>query len=215
MESDKVLNLPRKLDAKYTTSQSRANTIVILGSSRPAQNIIEYMDLCGCVVRDLVLSGKNIIHGCGGGGIMGAANRAGAQYSMRDENYVPVQNRAIITVPMWGDEDLENSHIIATAHNEADRIEKFISVADCFLIFPGAITTLQEATTLIAKNHYAGPDTMREIILVGRGHFSGLITQYQDLYNAKLVKRPLHELFRVADINDIEKYICDICRHQR
>ena len=131
------------------------------------------------------------------------------KYSKKDFNGRPIQNLAIITQPLWGDEDLDNCIPLTTSKSEADRIEKFSTVADNFVIFPGSSTTLQEATTLITKNYYGKSEDKKKIILVGRDFFKGLQEQYQKLYDSKLIKCPPEELFTVVDteeeINDLLK----------
>ena len=160
------------------------------------------MDKCSQITKALVLGGKNIVHGCGNSGIMGAAYKSAKMYSQKDIDGRPAQNLAIIAKPLWGDEDLENCIPLTYSNSEAERIEKFVQVANTFVIFPGSSTTLQEATTLITKNYYGNPQDKKQIILVGRDFFKGLVEQYQKLYETKLIKCPPEELFRVVDNED-------------
>ncbi len=197
--------IPNTVQKKYTTKQAHQNTVVVLGSSKTTPDITEYMDVCSGVVRDLVLSGKNIVSGCGNSGIMGAAYTAAATYSKKNENGIPQQNLAIIAEPLWGDEDLTNCVPIAKATGEANRIEMFHQVADTFIIFPGSAGTLQEATTLISKNYY-GTDK-KDVFLVGRDFFGGLIQQYQQLYDTGLIKCRPDELFKVMNATEILRYV--------
>lgn len=195
-------NIPININPQYCTKQSRENTIGILGSSKSTDEIMKYMDLCASVTKSMVQNKKNLLHGCGNSGIMGVAYNSGKIYSKKDSNGKPIQNLAIIAQPLWGDEDLDNCIPLTTSKSEADRIEKFASVADNFIIFPGSSTTLQEATTLITKNYYGKPEEKKKIILVGRDFFKGLQEQYQQLYNSKLIKCPPEELFTVVDTEE-------------
>ena len=194
--------VPNKLSAQYFMPQSKENTVGILGSSKSTEEIMGYMDACANITKGLVLSGKNIVHGCGNSGIMGVAYDAGRKYSKTDLTGRPIQNLAIIAQPMWGDEDLGNCVPITTSNSEADRIEKFSQIADTFVIFPGSSTTLQEATTLITKNYYGKPEDKKQIILVGKDFYKGLQDQYQKLYDCKLIKCPPEELFIIVDTED-------------
>ena len=123
-------DIPSKISAQYFMPQSRENTVGILGSSKSTKEIMEYMDACANITKGIVLSGKNILHGCGNSGIMGAAYDSGKKYSTKDLTGRPIQNLAIIAAPMWGDEDLDNCVPISTSISEADRIEKFSQIAD-------------------------------------------------------------------------------------
>ena len=195
-------DIPSKISAQYFMPQSRENTVGILGSSKSTKEIMEYMDACANITKGIVLSGKNILHGCGNSGRMGAAYDSGKKYSTKDLTGRPIQNLAIIAAPMWGDEDLDNCVPISTSISEADRIEKFSQIADTFVIFPGSSTTLQEATTLITKNYYGKPEDKKQIILVGKDFYKGLQEQYQKMYDCKLIKCPPEELFTIVDTED-------------
>ena len=192
-------DINKQIDPKYKTQQARKNTVAILGSSKATDDILNYMDMCANSTKALVLSGKNLVHGCGSAGIMGEAYKSGYKNSSKDKNGLPEQNLAILTEPLWDDEDTEHCIPIGCAKSEADRIEMFSQVADTIIIFPGSAGTLQEATTLIAKNYYRKQEDKKKIILVGRDFFKGLIEQYHKLYKAKLIKYPPEKLFNVAD----------------
>lgn len=194
--------IPSKISAQYFMPQSKQNTVGILGSSKSTDEIMDYMDACSNITKGIVLSGKNILHGCGNSGIMGAAYEAGSKYSKTDLAGRPVQNLAIIAQPMWGDEDLDNCIPLTTSVSEADRIDKFSQIADSFVIFPGSSTTLQEVTTLITKNYYGKPEDKKQIILVGKDFYKGLYEQYQKLYECKLIKCPPEDLFTIVDTED-------------
>ena len=192
-------NINKQIDSRYKTPQTKINTVAVLGSSKATDDILKYMEMCANSTKTLVLNGKNLVHGCGSAGIMGEAYNSGYKYSSKDENGLPKQNLAILTEPLWGDEDIEHCIPISCASSEADRIEKFAQVANTILIFPGSAGTLQEATTLISKNYYGKPEDKKKIILVGSDFFKGLIEQYNKLYEAKLIKYPPKKLFSVAD----------------
>ena len=202
-------NIPRNIPQIYKTKQSKQNTIAVLGSSKTADEILNYMDICSDSVKTFVLKGKNVVHGCCVNGIMGAAYNAGRDYSRKNAAGKPEQNLAIITEPLWGDEDLENCIAIGCANSEADRIEKFSQVADTMLIFPGSTGTMQEAATLISKNYYGKEEDKKRIVLVGKKFFKGLDEQYRTLYKAGLLRCPPEELYTIVDreedIKDIIK----------
>lgn len=202
MQVNFCAEIPKNINPRYLNEQSKQNTVGILGSSKTTDDILDYMEACSSITKGLVLNNKNIVHGCGNSGIMGTAYESGRIYSKKDEDGRPLQNLAVVAIPMWGDEDLENCVPLTSAHSEADRIEKFSSVADTFVIFPGSATTLQEATTLISQNYYGKPEDKKQIILFGREFFSGLQEQYQKLYDSKLIKCPPEELFTVVDTKD-------------
>lgn len=182
-------------------------TITIMGSSKTTDEILDAMDICSKATKALVLAGNNIVTGCGNSGIMGSAYYSAKENSII-ENGKPIQNQAFIMQPMWGDEDLENCVVKGYSNSEAQRIEQFREMSDKFLVFPGSATTLQEATTLIAKNYYAKPEDKKEVILVGREFFKGLEEQYEQLYNSKLIKCPPEELFTIVDtVEEIEEAV--------
>lgn len=191
--------IPKYIEPKYMTKEAKQNTVTIMGSSKSTDAISDYLDICVQTAKTFVLADKNILHGCGADGIMGAAYRAGQKYSKRDEDNRPIQNLAIIATPMWGDEDLENCIPITTASSEAERIEKFAVCSDSFVIFPGSATTIQEASTLIAKNYYGKPEDKKKIVLVGNEFFKGLDEQYQKLYKDKLIKCKPEDLYTIVD----------------
>jgi len=193
------------LDEKYTTQESKAKTITILGSSKSTDAILESMDLCSKVTKDLVLSGYNILSGCGSNGIMGAAYNAAKENSIKDiKTGKPLQNLSVIMDPPWGDENIDDCIPIGKATSEAERIAiKFKKASDTFVIFPGSATTLEEATSLIQQNEYAPKnEQLKKIILVGKEFFSGLTLQYQKLFDSKLLKHSPEELFKVLNSKD-------------
>lgn len=192
-------NIPKTISPIYKTAESKKNTVAILGSSKATPDIMDYLEMCSAYTKNLVLSGKNIVHGCGTAGIMGAAYNTAKEFSAKDENGKPQQNLAILANPLWGDEDLENCVPLTVANSEAERIEKFVEVADTMIIFPGSVTTLQEAATLITKNYYGKDEDKKKIILVGKDFFKGLAEQYQKLYESKLIKCKPEELFTIVD----------------
>ena len=189
------------MNEKYTTLESKANTVTIMGSSKDTDGILDAMDLCSKVTKDLINIGYNINTGCGAKGIMGAAYNAAKENSAIDnETGKPLQNLSILVEPVWGDEDIENCVPIGKATSESDRIEKFGKTSNTFLIFPGSATTLLEASSLIQKNEYAPKnEPLKKLILVGEDFFAGTVKQYQSLYDAKLLKHTPDELFKVVD----------------
>jgi len=191
--------IPKAIPQKYLTKESKDNTVAIMGSSKKTDKILEYMDICANSTRAIVKSGKNIVHGCGNAGIMGEAYVAGEINSIKDNHGTPVQNLAIIANPLWGDEDLDNCVPLLSSNSEAERIEGFSKVANTFVIYPGSATTLQEVTTLIAKNYYGKKENKKKIILVGSEFFKGLKEQYDELYRSKLISCPPSELFTIVD----------------
>jgi hypothetical protein len=130
---------------------------------------------------------------------MGAALFAGKKYSKQDKEGNPVQNMAIVMNPLWGDEDLDSCFPIGETSSEAERIKTFTEVADTILIFPGGAGTLQEAASLIFKNHYAKNEEKRKVVLVGREFFKGLKEQYDKCYEAGLIKYKPEQLFTIVD----------------
>ena len=204
-------NINKDIDSKYMTPQSKEKTVAVLGSSKATDDILDYMEMCANSTKAIVLSGKNLVHGCGSAGIMGEAYNSGYTYSSKNKDGVPEQNLAILTEPLWGDEDIEHCVPITCAKSEADRIEKFAQVANTILIFPGSAGTLQEATTMISKNYYGKPEDKKKIVLVGSDFFKGLIDQYNKLYEAKLIKCPPEELFSIADSEeDIDRLMNEV-----
>ena len=192
------------LNEKYTTATSKAETIVIWGSSKETDSILKSMNLCSKTTKDLISQGYNILTGCGSNGIMGSAYKSAAKYSNKDiKTQKPTQNLAIVVEPAWGDEDINNCIAIGKAQSETDRIEKFRKTADTFVIFPGSATTIQEAATIIQKNEYSsGDEPLKKIILVGKDFFSGLNEQYQKLFEYKLLKHSPKDLFTIADTEE-------------
>lgn len=200
--------IPKEIPQSYKSAESKKNTIAILGSSKAADRIMNYMDMCSNVVKGLILADKKIVHGCGTTGIMGAAHYAGIKYSKINSEGKPEQNLGIVTDKLWGNEDTENCVMLSSAKNEADRIDKFAEVADTMLVFPGSVTTLQEATTLIQKNYYGENKNKKKIILVGKEYFRGLDTQYHTLYNNGLISTKPEELYTIVDSeNEINEFI--------
>ena len=131
------------LDNKYTKPEQTKKAVVVLGSSKTTEPLMEYMELCSQTTKELVQNGYNIVTGCGTKGIMGAAYNAAKDASVVNLEGKPLQNLAIVVKPLWGDENLNDCVIIGKASSESERIIKFTKVADNFVIFPGGTTTLQ------------------------------------------------------------------------
>ncbi len=189
-------NIP-VLDKKYTKPEMKAKAVVILGSSKTTEPLMEYLDLCSQTTKALVQNGYNIVTGCGTKGIMGSAYYAAKENSVVDLKGKPIQNLAIIVNPLWGDENLEDCVVIGKASSEADRIMKFTKVADNFVIFPGGTTTMQEATTLIRHNFHSYESGLKKIILVGQDFFSGLKAQYDKMAKMQFIKKSPEAFFKV------------------
>ena len=163
------------------------------------------MDLCSETIKAIVRSGRNILSGCGADGIMGVTYNTARKYSKTDpDTGKPLQNLAIVVEPPWGDEDVENCIPIGKAESEADRISKFADTSDSFIVFPGSVTTLQEAVSLIQKNEFMPKDKpLKKIILVGSNFFAGLKMQYDKLFKSGLlVYHSPEELFTICDTID-------------
>lgn len=210
--TDQMASIP-EVDERFTTPESRAKTITILGSSKSTDEILASMDLCSKLTADLVRGGYNISTGCGAHGIMGSAYNSAKETSIKDiQTGRPLQNLAIIMEPAWGDEDLENCVPIGKSASEADRIAKFRKTSDAFVVFPGSATTLQESVSLIQQNEYAPKnESLKKIILVGKEFFDGLAQQYQKLFDSKLLKHSPEELFTILNSKeDILKNIFKI-----
>ena len=158
---------------------------------------MQYLDLCSETTKAFVKNGYNVVTGCGTKGIMGAAYYAAKEASAVDLNGKAIQNLAIIVNPLWGDENFEDCVVIGKASSEAERIMKFAKVADNFVIFPGGVTTLQEATTLIRYNVHTNENGLKKIVLVGKEFFAGLKQQYETMAAFKLLTRPADTVFKV------------------
>lgn len=188
----------------FRANYSKENNVTILGSSKSTNSyaVLDSMEKAAEISKHLVLSGKNILTGCGSNGVMGSAFYSAAKYSTKDENNRPEQNVVITKQPYWGDEDLENCIILDSAKSESERIEKFIETSDCFIIFPGGPATIQEATSIIASNHYA--ENKKRIVLVGKEYFKGLDEQYQKIYQSGLLQVRPSELYTLTDnVNEV------------
>ena len=204
---DVLRNVPA-LDKRYTAPDMRKRAVVVLGSSKTTEPLMQYMDLCSETTKAFVQSGFNVVTGCGTKGIMGSAYYAAKDASAVDMSGKPVQNLAIIVSPLWGDENLEDCVLIGKAYSESERIMKFAKVADNFVIFPGGVTTLQEATTLIRHNVHSKERGLKKIVLVGKEFFAGLKQQYEALADLKLIKNRPDAYFKVlADKSEILKAI--------
>lgn len=196
-------NIPQ-LNKDYTTPEMRKKAVVILGSSRTTEPLLEYMQLCSETTKELVKNGFNIVTGCGSNGIMGAAYNAAKENSAINLKGKPIQNLAIIVNPLWGDENLKDCIIIGKASSEAERIIKFTKVADCFIFFPGGTTTLQEAATIIRYNVHNEENKFKKIILVGKEYFDGMKKQYETMAKMKFLKKVPDYFFKIlSEKNEI------------
>lgn len=184
----------------FGTNYHKSNNVTILGSSKAVPDILDAMDTCCSVTKALVLSGRNIMTGCGSSGIMGAASKIAAKYSELDEKGKPTQNIAILKRPFWGDEDTKYTVVFDTVKTEGERVERFIETSDNFIVFPGGPGTILEASTLISNNYYS--DNKRQVILVGKDYFKGLDEQYQRMYQSGLINTPPESLYTICDEDD-------------
>lgn len=187
----------------FKANYSKENNVAILGSSRLTPQIIPEIVKASQITYSIILSGKNVLTGCGTKGVMGQAYYTAAELSKKDKEGKPEQNVVITKEPYWGDEDLENCVILGSASSEAARIEKFIETSDAFVVFPGGPATIQEVTTLISSNHYS--KNKKQIILVGKEYFKGLDEQYQKIYQAGLLSVEPSELYTLTD--DVDEVI--------
>ena len=183
----------------FKAKQKKPDTVVVLGSAKSSNAIMDYMQMCSDVTKAIVLSGNNVLHGCGKYGIMGSTYKSALENSTKDRAGKPRQNLAIIKNPLYGDEDLENCVIKGVASSEAERIEMFLGAADKILIFPGGATTIQEIVTLIAENNHTPISQRKKIVLIGKDYFDGLIKQYDKLYESGLLNDKPENLFTVAN----------------
>ena len=196
------------LDNKYTKPEQTKKAVVVLGSSKTTEPLMEYMELCSQTTKELVQNGYNIVTGCGTKGIMGAAYNAAKDASVVNLEGKPLQNLAIVVKPLWGDENLNDCVIIGKASSESERIIKFTKVADNFVIFPGGTTTLQEAATIIRYNVHSEENKFKQIILVGKEYFAGLKQQYETMAKLQLVKKAPETIFKIlSEKNEIVKAI--------
>ena len=167
------LNLNYNYPKNISFNQNKKReTVAILGSSKSKDSISEYINLCSDVTKSFVLADKNILHGCGTSGIMGAAYNAAKTYSKKDEENKPSQNLAIVKTPLWGDEDIENCVVI------------------------------DKATTLISKNNYTPKEKRKKIVLVGSDYFKNLDEQYKKIYSSGLLNEKPDKLYTIADTKE-------------
>ena len=177
---ENIVNLIKALpdlNSKYTTNESKQNTVAIMGSSAGSELLEKYLKASSDITRYFIEKGYNVVHGCGTKGIMGEVYNSAKTYSEKDLQGKPIQNLAIIVEPLWGDENLVDCIPIGKAKSEAERISKFAHVADNFIIFPGSAGTLQETITLIQHNHYLKDGEAKKLILFGSEFWEGLVSQ--------------------------------------
>lgn len=181
----------------HSDYKKKENNVVILGSSRYSDNTIADLVKASEITKFLVTKNKNIITGGCTRGIIGQVYYTAADYSEKNKDGKPEQNLIITREPFMGDEDFENCKIIGHATGEAQRIEKFSELSDAFIIFPGGPATIQEATALISKNHYA--KNKKQIFLIGTEYFKDLNEQYNTAYETGLLKCKPRELYTITD----------------
>lgn len=176
---------------------NKEKILVILGSAKTCKEIQSYISDSSDITKYFIQRDFDILTGCGTKGIMGQVYKTAAEYSIK-ENGKPIQNKVIIREPLWGDEDLDNCIVTDKANTEAERLDKFIKISNNFLIFPGGITTMQEATTLIQENRHRGYD--KKIVLYGKDFWQGLIEQYKYIFSQGIIKdNPIGKEFFIAN----------------
>jgi predicted Rossmann-fold nucleotide-binding protein len=202
-ENIRIMRQVPAIDSRQYLPENKAKNIVILGSSRNSDGIDKYLKSCSDVTRHFIENGYNIVHGGGTTGIMGEIYSTARKYSVKDINNKPVQNLAIITEQLWGNENLNDCVLIGKATSEADRIEKFAKVSDKFVIFPGSAGTIQEATALVGKNAYG---TNKKIVLFGSDFWKPFEFVYKKIADFGLLKNK--NLFDIADkVQDVIKIL--------
>ena len=202
---------PLAIQDQFISSDSKSKTVTILGSSRDADSIKGSVAKAFDIARTLVNRGYNVLTGCGDKGIMGAAYK-GASSAEKDPE-APEHNLAVLVNPLWGDEDTKHCKVISkAAASEADRIENgFLKASNSFLVFPGGACSIQEASTLIAKNKYRPKNAPPlKIMLVGKDYYRGLKQQYEDMEKAGILGGKAEDLFTVVDPEDVLKEFPDL-----
>jgi predicted Rossmann-fold nucleotide-binding protein len=196
------------LNKRYTGPKNRANTYSILGAANSDGTAAHYIDMCKNIVKRIILSSpdKKVVHGCGTfGGIMKAAYEAAADTSIRNiKTKKPLQNLGILSYPLWGDEDKKNCTIIGKMPSEATRAETFPLVSNTLIVFPGGVTTTEEAVTFIRKNnHTKKGQPLKDIVLVGDKKTWKHLTEHISYLNeqGELHYKP-EQLFRIAHTED-------------
>lgn len=195
-------NVPKEISKEYLTPESKANTVTILAASRNTNEpnqLQEYMQMCADLTKGLMLSDKNILTGCATTGIMGSAYKTAVEYSKKDETGRPVQNLVVTNNPLWGNENLDDCVPVVSSNSAAEGAQRFMDMSDTIVVFPGSVTTLLEASTIIQKNYYGNPEEKRKVILVGKDYYKGLIEQYETMYKVGLINCKPEELFTVVD----------------
>lgn len=190
------------LDERYTTPESRANTVATWGSSKASSEILGDIQLSPLLIKDTINDGKNIVHGCGSYGLMGTFITAGKKHSIKDQQTgKPLQNLAIIMNPPYGDEDIHSCVPIGTAQSEENRIAKFMQVADTFLVQKGSTATLKETSAVIGEN--------KNVILIGKEFFEGLKKQYQQIFSHGFTEYKPEDLFIMLNAKKDRKTILE------
>ena len=194
----KILRQVPVIDSRQFKPENKDKNIVILGSSKNSKELEKYLKSCSDITRYFVENGFNIVHGCGTMGIMGEAYTTAQKYSVKDANNKPLQNLAIITEKLWGNENLNDCILIGKATSEADRIEKFAKISDKFIIFPGSAGTIQEASALVMKNAYNTDP--KKIVLFGSNFWKPLENVYKKIIEFGFMKdNMLKHLFNISD----------------
>ncbi|MFA6988481.1 MAG: hypothetical protein WC197_00280 [Candidatus Gastranaerophilaceae bacterium] len=202
---------PLEIQDQYLSAESKNKTVTICGSSKDTEAIKDHVAKAFNIAKELVNRGYNVLTGCGDKGIRGAAYK-GALSAEKDLNN-PEHNLAVLEEPLWGDEDIKHCKVIGKpASSEGDRIENgFSKASNNFLVFPGGPCSLQEATTLIAKNKYRPKNSpLLNIMLVGKDYYKGLKQQYDELDKADVLGTKPENLFKIVDPEDVLKEFPDL-----
>lgn len=196
------------LNKRYIGPKNKAHTYSILGAANDKSTPDNYLELCRNIVKKIILTDtKNkVVHGCGTyGGIMKAAYESAADTSIRNiKTRKPTQNLGILAHPLWGDEDTKNCMVIGKLPSEAARAETFPMVSNTMIVFPGGMTTTEEAITFIRKNnHTKKGQPLKDIVLVGEEKDWVHIKNHVELLHQKgeLHYKP-EDLFRIAKTED-------------
>lgn len=189
------------LDQRYTTPESRANSVSTFGSSKASSEILGDIQLSPLLIKDVITDGKNIVHGGGSYGLMGTFISTGKKYSAKDDAGKPLQNLAIIMNPPYGDEDIHSCIPIGTASSEEERIGKFMQVADTFLVQKGSTATLKETSAVIGEN--------KNVILIGKEFFEGLKKQYKQIFSHGFTEYKPEDLFIMLNAKKDRKTILE------
>lgn len=186
------------LDPAYLSAASRAKTVIICGASSSKPGTVAYEPMAAAVSRAVVGAGGNVLTGCGSGGTMGAAYYAAADAAQAEG---AGENLAIVKQPAWGDEDLANARVLATAQTEEARFDLFQKLGATLVLFPGGAGTLLEVAKAVEGAAYPRPGQppFDTIVLVGTAFYAGLRLQLDALVEAGTMKAEVRSRFTFVD----------------